>query len=393
MKTAIKKIFNLLGYDISKDSPTNYSNKLVSLKPQIALKGNVLLSYIIEPFLLKNGQKISNAHTHYNESYQIVKTFLDLGFEVDIIDYRNTRYIPQKDYSIFVSARTNFQRIAELLNTDCIKIVHLDTAHWLFNNSASYQRCLSLKQRKGVTVDSFRCVEPNWAIEYADFATMLGNEFTCATYSYSNKKIYKLPIASCINYPFPENKDFDQCRNNFLWIGSSGLVHKGLDLALDVFKLNHDKNLYVCGPINSEILFEKAYYNELYNTENIKTIGWVDVESSIFKELVAKCIGLLYPSCSEGQSGSVITCLNAGLIPIVSYESGVDVNGFGIILENCSHESIKNAIEEVSAMSEQKLKEKSIKAWTYARENHTCEKYSQEFKSIVLDILRHTGRM
>lgn len=121
MKTAIKKIFDLFGYNISKGSPTNYSNKIVSLKSSTTLKWNVLLSYLLEPFLLKDGQKIPNAHTHDLESYQIAETFLDLEFEVDIIDCRNTHYIPPKDYLVFISARTNFQGIAELLNTRLYK--------------------------------------------------------------------------------------------------------------------------------------------------------------------------------------------------------------------------------------------------------------------------------
>jgi hypothetical protein len=391
MKRFIKKAFNAIGYDISKVKPRNYSNRLVSLKPTIALKGNVLLSYVIEPFLLKDGQEISNAHTHDWESYQIAKTFLDLGYAVDIIDYNNSHYVPQKKYAIFVSARTNFQRIADLLNPDCIKIVHLDTAHWLFNNSAAYKRCLSLKSRKGVTVNSMKWVEPNWAIEHADFATLLGNDFTFETYSYSKKEIYKVPIAACSVYPSPDKKDFNRCRKNYLWIGSSGLVHKGLDLVLDVFKNNPDNNLYVCGPIDGEIDFKKAYYNELYNTENIHTIGWVNIESSSFKNLLTNCIGLVYPSCSEGQAGAVVTCLHAGLIPIVSYESGVDVNGFGVTLKNSSHEEIQKAIEVVSVMSELELKDKAVKAWEYARRNHTRERFTYEFKSVVLDIIKNAG--
>ena len=391
MKRLIKDTCNALGYEISRLKPKNYSNEIVSLKPTTALKGNVLLSYVIEPFLLKDGQEISNAHTHDWESHQIAKTFLELGYAVDIIDYNNSDYVPQKKYAIFVSARTNFQRIADLLNSGCIKIVHLDTAHWLFNNSAAYKRCLSLQNRKGVTVHSIKWVEPNWAIEHADSATLLGNDFTFETYSYSKKKIYKVPIAACTVYPSPEKKDFNQCRKNYLWIGSSGLVHKGLDLVLDVFKKDPGNNLYVCGPIDGEMDFKKAYYNELYNTENIHTIGWVDVESSSFKDLLTNCIGLVYPSCSEGQSGAVVTCLHAGLIPIVSYESGVDVNGFGITLKNSSHDEIQKAIEMVSAMSELELKDKAVKAWEYARRNHTREKFTYEFKSAVLDIIKNVG--
>jgi glycosyltransferase involved in cell wall biosynthesis len=313
---------------------------------------------------------------------------LDLDYAVDVIDYNNNNFVPQKKYSIFVSARTNFQRIAELLNSDCLKIVHLDTAHWLFNNTAAYKRCLELQQRKKLTVASIKWVEPNWAVEQSDFATLLGNNFTLGTYNYSNKKIFKVPIAACAMYPSPEKKDFNACRKNFLWFGSNGFVHKGLDLALDVFKEMKDFRLFVCGPIEQEKEFEKAYGYELYSANNIHTIGWVDVEGPKFNDLITKCVGLIYPSCSEGQSGAVVTCLHAGLIPITSYESGVDLEQFGIILENCSHESIANAIKAVSELPTEELKSRAVKAWEYARHNHTRESFSREYKKTIEVILK-----
>lgn len=386
MEKLIKKIFRKFGVEITRYIPDFYED-CVSLKPKNVCQGNVLLSLWIEPFLLKDGEPISTTHTHNWESLQIAKTFLDLGYRVDVVDYRNKTFIPKKKYSFFVSFRTNFERIARLLNEDCIKIVHLDTAHWFFNNSASYRRGLDLQQRKGVTVRGLRIVDHNMAIEYADYATILGNQFTISTYGYAQKPIFRVPISTCAVYPWPENKNFESCRKNFLWFSSSGLVHKGLDLVLDAFAGMPDCHLTVCGQIQKDVDFLSAYYKELYQTPNIYTIGWVDLIGPKFVETLNNCVGLIYPSCSEGQSGAVVNCLHAGLIPVISYESGVDVDDFGVILKDCSINEIKHTIQNVSNLPTEELKRMSRKAWEFARSNHSRERFAEEYKKVILHIM------
>ncbi len=49
----------------------------------------------------------------------------------------------------------------------------------------------------------------------------------------------------------------------------------------------------------------QAFHRELYETPNIEAIGWVDVGSERFREIANGCAALIYPSCSEGQAGSV----------------------------------------------------------------------------------------
>jgi len=389
MKKLVKEIARKLGIEITRYNPIRYERKIISLKSEIGNEGDVLLSYVIEPFLLKDGEPISNAHTHDWESMQIARTFLGLGYSVDVIDYRDSIFIPQKDYSFFVGARTNFERITQLLKSNCVKIVHLDTAHWTFNNYASYRRTLELQQRKGITIkESQRIVEQNLAIEYTDYATILGNQFTIKTYCYAQKPIYRIPVSTCAVYPWSEDRDFDSCRRNFLWFGSSGFVHKGLDLVLDAFAEMQDYQLTICGPIQQEKDFEKAYYKELYQSSNIHTIGWVDVNSPEFIKIAHKCIGLVYPSCSEGGGGSIINCMHAGLIPIVSYESSVDVDdSFGVILKNCSIDEIKIAVEKISNLPANKLKSMCLKTWEFARANHTREKFAEEYRHIVDKII------
>ena len=129
-----------------------FTKKLISLKPNGEIRGYVLLSYLISPFLLKEGQSISNSHTNQWECFQIAQTFLDLGYEVDVIDYTNEEFIPKKDYSFFIDIHSNMERISPYLNSDCIKIVHLTGADWLFQNYSEYKRLFDLQQRKGVSL-------------------------------------------------------------------------------------------------------------------------------------------------------------------------------------------------------------------------------------------------
>lgn len=362
--------------------------RVISLKPELPSRGNVLLSYIIDPFFLKPGQPVPNYHTHYWESLQIAKTFLDLGYCVDVISFFNDVFTPKKKYSFFIDVRWNLERLAPLLNQDCVRIMHIDTAHLLFHNAAECHRLLALQQRKGVTLRLRRFEMPNFAIEYADCATILGNEFTMSTFRYANKPLYRVPISTPVVYPWPEEKDFEACRKRFLWFGSGGLVHKGLDLVLDAFAEMPEYHLTVCGPIQNEKDFEKAFYKELYQTPNIRTVGWIDVSSSEFIKIANNCVGIIYPSCSEGGGGAVINCMHAGLIPIVSYEASVDVNDdYGVILKASSIEEIKNSIRWISSLSGQQLKLMTRKSWEEVRANHTREKFAESYRDIVKKII------
>lgn len=361
--------------------------KCVSLKTKNPIRGNVLLSNVIDPFLLNPGHPVSNAHTHDWEALQIAQTFLDLGYCVDVIRWTNDRFVPTKDYAVFIDSRYNFARLVPLLNKACLKIMHIDTAHWLFHATAQYRRLQALQQRRGVALQPAKMVYPNRAIEQADCATMLGNDFTLSTYRYAHKPIYRTPISTTNLYPWPQGKDFEACRKHFLWFGSGGLVHKGLDLVLEAFAEMPEYHLTVCGPIQEEKDFEEAFATELYHTPNIRTVGWVDVSGSEFMQITRNCLGLIYPSCSEGGGGSVITCMHAGVIPLVSYESSVEVDDFGFLLKDCSIEHIKNSIRMVAGLPAQELQERARRAWEYARANHTREKFAEEYRKVITTIL------
>jgi glycosyltransferase involved in cell wall biosynthesis len=362
--------------------------RMASIKPKHPEIGNVLLAYRVEPFLEKQSKAISNFHTHFWECKEIANTFLDMGYCVDVLQFNNDIFLPKKDYAFFIDTRSNLQRCVSFLNKDCIKIFHADTAHILFHNAAEARRLLALQQRRGVTLTPRRYEPPNKGIEHADYGTVLGNEFTMSTFRYANKPLYRVPISSIVTYSWPEDKDFDACRNHFLWFNSGGFVHKGLDLVLEAFSQMPEYHLTVCGPINKEPDFVEAFYKELYQTPNIHTVGWVDVNSRNFKDILDSCVGIVCASCSEGGGGSVINCIHAGLIPIVSYETSVDIReDYGILLKDSSVEEIQNSVREVANLPALKLQDMARRTWEFVRENHTREKFAENYRKTIQSII------
>jgi glycosyltransferase involved in cell wall biosynthesis len=387
MKDFVKNILLKLGLEIRRHQPRAPENLVVSLCPKGANTGNVLLSYDVLPFLAKNDDPLFNSHNGYVESLQIATTFLDLGYCVDVINYNNDKFLPKKNYSLFVGMERNFERLSKLCSDDCIKVLYMVWAHWAFHNSSQYERILALKQRKGIVLKPRRQHVPTLAIENADYAITIGNEFAANTCSYANKPIFHIHNLTTAVYDWPADKTFDACQNNFLWFGGSGLIHKGLDLVLDAFRELPNHHLTICGPLDEEEDFKKSYYKELFETANIHTIGWVDVKSPEFIKIANSCIGVICASCSENAPGSIIVCMHAGLIPIVSYESSLEVGDYGIILKNCSVDTIKDTIQMVSSLSKEELKSRARKAWEYARANYTKERHAEEFRKVIENII------
>lgn len=393
MKSIIKKVFNKFGIEIRRIPPDDNRElyKVITLETKNIFRGYMLLSYLNEPFLLKKGESFPNNHTNYYECWQIANTFLDLGYNVDVVHSYNNKFVPTDKYDIFIGHRNQYERIAKMMGADCLKIAHLDTAHWVYNNYATNKRSLDLQKRRGVTICrcSQRIIEYNLAIECADFATVMGNEFTMNTYKYANKPMFRIPISTCDMYPWPETKNFEKCRNNYLWFGSSGMVHKGLDLVLETFKDMPEYNLTICGPVEKESYFVAAYYKELYQCPNIHTIGWINTSSSDFVNILNNCIGIIYPSCSEGCSGGVVSCMHGGLIPIVSYESAVDVvDEYGVILKYSSIAEIKASIKMISDLPADQLKRMALASWEFARKNHTRDRFKLEYRKAIENIFK-----
>lgn len=370
--------------------------RVVRLAPEGEARGRVLLSYIVDPFCLPPGAEPSHDHTHDWECREMARAWLEAGFAVDAVHWTNTRFEPaahaagqlEPAYDVLIDPRLNLERLGPRLGPRCLKVLHAETAHHSFHNAAQARRREALRERRGIALPPNKTLEENRAVEHADVITLLGNELTAGTYAFGGKPMFRIPLSNPYLYPFPDARDLESARRRFLWFGSGGLVHKGLDLVLEAFAGMPGYHLTVCGPIAREPAFERAYWRELYETANVHTPGWIDVAGEEFREIARSSLGVVYPSCSEGGGGSVITCMHAGLIPVVSREASVDVMPErGVVLDDVSVEGIRDAVRSLSRRPAAELEEMARAAWRFAREHHTRERFAREYRRVVAEEL------
>ena len=383
MRGLANRILGRAGLELRrKPANRNADKPRATLAAKGERRGRVLISYIPDD-VRKDEADVSPDHTHFWECRQMARTYAESGFDVDVVMFDDTSVRPDKDYDILVSARTDLERLSRLVPKHCLKIAHLDTAHFLTHNANALARLADIRERKGVALRSNRMLEDNWAIEFADFGCVLGNRFTAGSYAYAGKPIYRIPLSSVQRFDWDDDKDFDRCRNTFIWFGSGGFAHKGLDLVIDAFAELPDQRLLICGPVDIEKRFVAAYREQMYDSDNIETIGWVDITTDRFRDITRGAVATIYPSCSEGGGGSVITCMHAGLIPVVTEEASVDIGDSGIELQEASVESVRAAILRICETDAAELEHRAKAAWELARARHTRENFAKEYRRFV----------
>lgn len=322
----------------------------------------------------------------------MAETFLEQGFEVDFINQLNRWFSPKRHYDVFLCSRMQFERISARMPSDCIKIVNLDTAHWLYNNSAALKRLQEVQNGRGAALSSYAPIEMNRGIEAADYAMLLGNDFDYETYAFAKKRIFQVPNPGTIPFPWNEDKDFALCRKRFLWLGSRGLVHKGLDVVLEAFARMPDLHLTVCGPIDREPHFVRTFHKELYETPNIHTHGWIDIAGPEFGELARTTVAHIYPTVADACCGSVVNCMHAGLIPVATREAGLDIDpAFGHLLSAPSAEAVEAAARHIATLPPDQLKGMARRSWEEAQRVYSHENYKRCLGRAIHQIVTQPG--
>jgi len=317
----------------------------------------------------------------------MARSFVEAGFGVDAIDHTERHYTPPADCVAVVDLHDNLEHLAGLAPPAAKKILHATGAHWLFQNRAELARLEALRTRRGVTLPPRRQVPPSRAIEFADLATTTGNAFTIETFASAKKNFHRVPLSSTFTQDWPAEKQFTAARTRFLWFGSHGLVHKGLDLVLEAFAQAPELQLTIAGPVAAEPDFAGLYRREL-SLPNVHVVGWVDTHSPQFRDLLAAHGAIVYPSCSEGGGGSVITCLHGGLVPIVTREASVDVGDFGFELRGAEVASILATVREVAVLRPEALAARSRAAWEFARRVHTRENFESTYRRLLSEVFQ-----
>jgi hypothetical protein len=350
--------------------------------------GRVLLSYVVDPFLARDEASISYAHTQDWECFAMARVWRELGFAVDVIHWTNATWRPAREYDVLVDPRRNLERLAPLVGARCVKIFHAETAHWATNDAAQRERLDALAARRGRRLARLRLVGENRGIETADCAVVLGNEWTLASYRPFGKPLHRVPLSNAFEYPSPAGKELDAARGRFLWFGGVGFVHKGLDLALEAIAGESGLALEVAAPLDREPDFAALYERELVRTPNVRALGWLDVASPRFLEVANRNAAILFPSCSEGGGGSVVTGMHAGLVPVATAAASVDFDaGEGVRIEAGTVEAVRAACRSLADRPASELAALAVGAWRRARATHTRARFAADYRAAAIAIL------
>lgn len=347
-----------------------------------------LLVYLSIPFTASAGRRRNYVrHQNWWQNLEIARLVAAAGYVVDVIDYHNMTFLPRRKYDLLMGIGAACARLARLVPEEAVKVYIATGPSHEFNNRQEKMRLADVMRRRNCRLKPRRIVEPiEQDLKWFDAIVSMGNEFNVSTFRPYHNRIYAYnnhgdPRIRCCE------KDFETARRSFLYFASDGQVHKGLDLLLEAFPLMPDYHLYVCSGFRQERDFAACYRRELFGKANIHPVGWVNILSRAFDDVCCKCAFVILPSCAEASAGSVVTCMHAGLIPVVSRESGIDTGDFGVTLDSCDPDTIAGTVHTVASYAPDWHRQHSLATRRTALARYSQQAFTKRWENILRDIL------
>jgi glycosyl transferase family 1 len=359
-----------------------------------AHKTHSLLIYVTQPFRTRTSRLIHQNRWQVRELAQLLGR---AGYNVDVVEWTHAaRMRFRKRYDLIVDHRPSLGDVPrayrDWMSPGRRRVAYLTTSNPAIANRAELQRLEGVYLRRGIRLKARRQMPliRSDDIETFDAAWFMMNRRNLQTYSE-----FRLPPVTLLpntGYSLLERALFTpRAPSGFLFLGGYGQVHKGLDLLLEVFSKRPHLTLYVCGHFTREEDFCRVYNKELFHTPNIVPVGSVDVHGSTFATIASSCAYVVLPSCAEGQSGSVLAGMSAGLIPLVSLECGFD-EGEVHHLSSCALADIASAVEHFASQPTNWLREESARALQVVRDNYTEAHYSASVQTALESLHRDPVR-
>ena len=343
-------------------------------------KHRLFVSYLSAPMYHINDRKYLNHHQNRRETI-IMSSVLDelsLSHKIVRLDKPLLNY---GGYDIIFGVEPNFIKACKA-NPKAIKIYYATGAYNEHQNKVIRERTDEFNRFHGTNVPYYRLVSNHNSAHIADRIIQIGSKYTVETYPEELRCKIVIIRQSGHTYNLPgflQEKLESYSRKDFIWMGSSGSILKGLDLVLDYFLDHKELNLHVFGNIDTEVM---DYYSPLLKDKsNIHLYGMCDLDSQFVLDVAKKSSFVILPSASEGCPGSVLNMAKLGCIPIVSRYAAFDgIEDYGDIMSNLTIEALHNSISKVMDLEESTLRERIINIYHFANEYFTPESFRNDFK-------------
>lgn len=353
----------------------------------------VLLCYLPEAF---DNNQLPKYHSNFTECHTVAKVFDSLGYSVDCVS-RTKQNIDYSPYEVVFGINGNAFFDSFTAENKPLKIFYSVGAHTFYSYQTTAARNLDFYKRHGKWLLGSNRYMPGDGRNYyealfADGLICLGDSFVKEKFISDEVRSEHCHTLSAFYFPVverPRQKDFNNCRNTILWFGSSGMLHKGLDIAIDFALENPQYTLHICGGSAKERNFWNHYKPLIKGHDNIHMNGFVDIESPRFKEILDECGILLNPSVSEGGGVSVLNVLgNGALLPVYSKGTGLDIANVGIEVGEVTYDNFRNALLAVAELPTETIEQKAWEAHRLVKEKYTLDKYRETMYNHIKKIIK-----
>jgi len=375
--------------------------KCVTLKPKRGpIRGRVLLSYALTSAGLPSDHPMFAYHTGPWESNQIIRMFNRRGFIVDCIHYTNRSFVPRENYDIIFACTAELYRLVAAMPRPekVVKIWHSVVSAIDYNNAAEINRIKELQKRRPGALYFPKRQEPHERLfeplmELVDYCVLFGNDYIQNTFPAAfHPKITRITVSgSPLSYVKPAAALVPP-EKEWLWFFGNGAVRKGLDLALEAFAKHPEWRLNVIGLAAEEPDFVRLYRRELFETANIKYHGYLNPGSEKFNAILKRCFAYIAPSATESISTAVVTILQAGLYPLLSYDTGITLPlGAGMYLEELTVAEIEKQVAAVQAKSDTALAAETGQVQALALKEFSRENFLKGMGDFIDRVLKENN--
>ncbi len=327
----------------------------------------------------RNGMAV---HTGYYELFHIIRAFIRLDYVIDVCscnDGKVLEYIELNNYDVIFGFGDVYRDIAKIEQNNKIKkIFYLTENPYEISYKREKERIDYYNKRHNAKENMQRT-----GVFYhkddellSDYVITLSNKNLLSYLDVSVR--YLSPSALMRN----DKPDFSKRKiYSFMVFGTSGFIHKGIDLLIEVFDNHPEWELYICGGGVPDFC-QKLGLKEI--PKNIHDVGFISVNDDIFKEITDKCSFILLPSCSEGTSTGVLTGMCRGMIPIISRGSGLDdLDDYIYYFDGYHINEIEKQIINVTTQDEELLRTKFENIYLYSNNKYTLSNYENNLVEIL----------
>lgn len=356
---------------------------------QCAESKRALIIYITHPFK----KNIAQHHPNIREARVMVDVLAECSFLVDVLDYRYKHPIQAGKYDLIIGFGDAYENVFYQADRPTC-ILYATGAPLSVQAYAEVMRIKSVFDMTGAYFRPVRVFDRTWPCSdiLSDAIISVTSGWARSQFEIRHDKVYSVNITSLSDSMALANVSVEtkDCKQ-FVWFGGFGVIHKGLDLCLEVFGKRPDLILHVCGYLEHEPDF-MHHYQHFFRLDNIRYHGFVDVRSDKMRTIMENSTFIILPSCSEGTVTSVLTCMQWRCIPVVTPQCGIVYPG-SVIVSEPSIESVEKAAIHCLTLSHEERNARMRDAAQWVIDQHNIERYKSSLRDALHDILSFERNM